>query len=466
MYSGGLEEELLLPYCLPLMLFLRCCLIFVIRTEAERNEWLSAINDAIKKLQERTSVEKGVLAPLWHPDANASTCSKCRKTVFSLMNRRHHCRNCGHVVCDNCSSKRLMVQHVDSKRQVRVCDSCYSFLTKRPPVQQISPDDKTAGDGGGGTGGGISNTTMVNHRAMEGAAADESDDSGSEEDKEEEVDWPTERRQQSVTEDELFDFNEFVETNNEESIKEALGVGDKPANSSPSVQHKVIMQKKSDQSSSTAATSDNTPAVSSTTTTNAAAAAAACAQPRAGVVHRASLLGDMLRGAASNAVESGASFMSSARSRLRAVPSSSIYLSSSSSSSPLAAVSSSSSSSSGVIRLPPSSGASDSERNTAEVNASSTLVAGTVDVVAASSPHGSSAPAAAAASSNTTTDSSGSSSLPPPKPPKPQRTPTQRRLNIILSPAIMEESLSADGALNGFNTATDTDDTRNGDKAK
>ena len=61
-------------------------------------------------------------AAVWVPDSEAGTCMHCKKVVsqdtvhlnyipsfqvqFTLVNRRHHCRKCGVVCCNACSSKR------------------------------------------------------------------------------------------------------------------------------------------------------------------------------------------------------------------------------------------------------------------------------------------------------------------------------------------------------------------------
>jgi Myosin head (motor domain)/RhoGEF domain/FYVE zinc finger/Myosin N-terminal SH3-like domain len=60
-------------------------------------------------------------APVWVPDHEASTCILC-ETVFTFLNRRHHCRRCGNVVCSDCSKARHRL-HTGS-RKVRVCDKC------------------------------------------------------------------------------------------------------------------------------------------------------------------------------------------------------------------------------------------------------------------------------------------------------------------------------------------------------
>lgn len=42
------------------------------------------------------------LRPAWEPDHATSACRRCARP-FSLLNRRHHCRRCGLVVCAACS---------------------------------------------------------------------------------------------------------------------------------------------------------------------------------------------------------------------------------------------------------------------------------------------------------------------------------------------------------------------------
>ncbi|KAJ2721286.1 hypothetical protein GGI07_004066 [Coemansia sp. Benny D115] len=52
----------------------------------------------------------------WVPDSETAVCMVCRKTAFSMMVRRHHCRACGLVICYRCSA-------VDRNRH-RVCVRC------------------------------------------------------------------------------------------------------------------------------------------------------------------------------------------------------------------------------------------------------------------------------------------------------------------------------------------------------
>ncbi|ORZ15399.1 hypothetical protein BCR41DRAFT_62533 [Lobosporangium transversale] len=84
----------------------------------------------------------------WESDHKAIECRECHRK-FSLWLRRHHCRRCGHVVCDRCSSHRSMMHpsevvfdpssseaYLSHKASLqrnipqsyRVCDSCYTIL--------------------------------------------------------------------------------------------------------------------------------------------------------------------------------------------------------------------------------------------------------------------------------------------------------------------------------------------------
>jgi hypothetical protein len=48
------------------------------------------------------------VVPVWQPDNEVSECPICRRQ-FSFLFRRHHCRKCGRVVCNECSPHRITI---------------------------------------------------------------------------------------------------------------------------------------------------------------------------------------------------------------------------------------------------------------------------------------------------------------------------------------------------------------------
>ena len=59
----------------------------------------------------------------WKLDSLATVCAICG-VAFSMFKRKHHCRKCGEVVCNPCSSQRVKV--TSFMAQMRVCDDCFN----------------------------------------------------------------------------------------------------------------------------------------------------------------------------------------------------------------------------------------------------------------------------------------------------------------------------------------------------
>jgi hypothetical protein len=68
----------------------------------------------------------------WKPDVSAPDCAVCHQ-AFTWFWRRHHCRRCGDVVCENHSSHRVPLdqnaRYHPNGIHSRACDPCYSEWT-------------------------------------------------------------------------------------------------------------------------------------------------------------------------------------------------------------------------------------------------------------------------------------------------------------------------------------------------
>uniref|UniRef100_A0A8B9TMN3 FYVE, RhoGEF and PH domain containing 6 n=1 Tax=Anas platyrhynchos TaxID=8839 RepID=A0A8B9TMN3_ANAPL len=114
----------------------------------ERDEWLEAISRSIeeytkkritfnpsKSLEEADSEKQeedsplGSKAPIWIPDTRATMCMICT-SEFTLTWRRHHCRACGKIVCQACSSNKHGLDYMKNQ-PARVCDHCFRELQKQ-----------------------------------------------------------------------------------------------------------------------------------------------------------------------------------------------------------------------------------------------------------------------------------------------------------------------------------------------
>lgn len=143
-------------------------------TATEKQEWMAHINKCVEDLLRKSGkkpVEKH--AAVWVPDAEATICMHCKKTQFTMIVRRHHCRNCGAVVCGSCSSKKFLLPH-QSTKPLRVCLACYEHLSKTPKTEKSSSM-------GGGSIGGVgapdsSNMSAGGSKLNDSSADDDSDE--------------------------------------------------------------------------------------------------------------------------------------------------------------------------------------------------------------------------------------------------------------------------------------------------
>ncbi|KAI1888034.1 hypothetical protein AGOR_G00180890 [Albula goreensis] len=133
----------------------------------ERDEWLEAISKAMEdytrkkitffcsKSQEEaggaqgdSGAPLGSKAPIWIPDLRTTMCMICT-CEFTLTWRRHHCRACGKVVCQSCSSHKHYLEYLKNQ-PARVCDQCFIKLQQKSdqtPSNTPSPSSKSPSGG-------------------------------------------------------------------------------------------------------------------------------------------------------------------------------------------------------------------------------------------------------------------------------------------------------------------------------
>ncbi|KAF0727759.1 hypothetical protein Ae201684_014274 [Aphanomyces euteiches] len=82
----------------------------------------------------------------WIPDAEVSFCKSCG-LLFDWVRRKHHCRYCGLVFCDECTQHRSLIRadkiltspekrylSVNSYSPQRVCGPCHNILMPDQPI--------------------------------------------------------------------------------------------------------------------------------------------------------------------------------------------------------------------------------------------------------------------------------------------------------------------------------------------
>lgn len=68
---------------------------------------------------------------IWRPSDSTTKCHVCA-AEFSTTVRQHHCRRCGHIVCNACSRTQGRVHRPLTDKEVtpvRVCDDCYPMYS-------------------------------------------------------------------------------------------------------------------------------------------------------------------------------------------------------------------------------------------------------------------------------------------------------------------------------------------------
>merc|ERR1719245_49837 len=95
-----------------------------------KHQWMESLRKVIKdrvQLQPGKSQQRELAAPLMVPDDWSDKCQmKYCEVKFTFINRRHHCRYCGKLICGKCGKYKL-TSRMDKNRFVKpVCKLCFN----------------------------------------------------------------------------------------------------------------------------------------------------------------------------------------------------------------------------------------------------------------------------------------------------------------------------------------------------
>ncbi|MCO5589984.1 hypothetical protein L7F22_043953 [Adiantum nelumboides] len=104
---------------------------FRVPTNEQHQRHLTGNTNGARQLREQSMI------PIWEDDAEASTCRGCNRK-FTFFLRKHHCRRCGRIFCDACSTHRAKLTPeeliidpgmpemilTESNGPSRICDGC------------------------------------------------------------------------------------------------------------------------------------------------------------------------------------------------------------------------------------------------------------------------------------------------------------------------------------------------------
>ncbi|KAM8994942.1 FYVE, RhoGEF and PH domain-containing protein 3 isoform 9-T12 [Ara ararauna] len=129
------------------------------RTEEEKREWIKVIQATIEKHKQNSETFRAFNSSFSQeeehlPDSSSDSCRKsskskrdkekqacksCSESFNSITKRRHHCKQCGAVICAKCSEFKSLA---DNSRHNRVCKECFMQL----PASPCSPGVEAVGE--------------------------------------------------------------------------------------------------------------------------------------------------------------------------------------------------------------------------------------------------------------------------------------------------------------------------------
>ncbi|KAK6015813.1 FYVE zinc finger, partial [Ostertagia ostertagi] len=89
-------------------------------------------------IKEADAMFSAQVAPDWH-DGSESADPNFR---FSIV--KHHCRACGQIFCDRCSTKEIPLPQFGIEKEVRVCDACFEKISSKTSETKVVKSEPLA----------------------------------------------------------------------------------------------------------------------------------------------------------------------------------------------------------------------------------------------------------------------------------------------------------------------------------
>ncbi|RWS05942.1 early endosome antigen 1-like isoform X1 [Dinothrombium tinctorium] len=96
----------------------------LLAVKSKLDDTIAALHELGRENQLLQVEQTKLMSKRWTEDDEVTNCTSCNRQ-FSLALRKHHCRNCLQIFCNECSSKVAVIRSHSSNKPVRVCDACY-----------------------------------------------------------------------------------------------------------------------------------------------------------------------------------------------------------------------------------------------------------------------------------------------------------------------------------------------------
>ncbi|RIA93187.1 armadillo-type protein [Glomus cerebriforme] len=67
-----------------------------------------------------------LVRPVWVDDETVKNCKSC-EIGFTTLRRKHHCRQCGNIFCQDCTSRKISLPQFGYIKPERICNECFEI---------------------------------------------------------------------------------------------------------------------------------------------------------------------------------------------------------------------------------------------------------------------------------------------------------------------------------------------------